>query len=155
MNANPPSEGGPLSSPGFWLKRAAYDWLAALEARLTPYDLTSTQFTLLAATNWLTRGEHGCSQQEIADFAGSDRATASRVLRGLEARGLVERVADSQSARSLLVRTTPEGFALAVEVAPLARATDREFFGSVDDVPTLRNQLRGLADRRGTQPEPG
>lgn len=146
-----PAGRGPLASPGFWLKRAAYDWLAALEVRLGPHDLTATQFTLLASTNWLTHAERGVSQQEIADFSGTDRATASRVLRALEERGLVERVPDARSARSLLVRTTPAGRDLAARVTPLARATDAEYFASIEDIAALRQQLRGLVEGR----EPG
>jgi DNA-binding MarR family transcriptional regulator len=134
---------GPLASPGFWLRRAAFDWLASLAVRLEPHGLTPTQFTLLAGANWLTRDGTGRSQQEIADFAGSDRATASRVLRGLEERELVERLVDAASGRSLLVRTTPAGRDLVTRVAPLAIATDHEFFAAVDAA-ELRDTLRGL-----------
>ena len=137
---------GPLASPGFWLRRAAFDWLATLEATLAPHDLTPTQFALLAGTNWLTRAERGRSQQELADFTSTDRSTASRVLRTLEGRGLVERVPNTNSGRALVVRTTRPGPELAVLVAPLARATDREFFGGVADYAELRSTLQSLCD---------
>lgn len=136
---------GPLDSPGFWLHQAALAWAADLGARLAPLDLTPTQFTLLAATNWL--GKDGpVNQQAVADFAGSDRMMASRVLRSLESRGLVVRLPDPASRRSLLLRTTAEGSSLVHRAVAAAAEADARMFG--DDRSNWRERLRPLAVRR-------
>ena len=141
---------GPLASPGFWLHRAALDWLADLDLRLTQVGLTHAQFIVLAATSWVVGDGPGVSQQDIANFSKSDRATTSRVLRELETRRLVERVSNPASKRSVIVCMSSHGRELVKRATALARETDREFFAAIADVKQLRRLLEAVS-RAGSE----
>jgi DNA-binding MarR family transcriptional regulator len=134
---------GPLMSPGFWLHHAALAWRQAMEHRLRPLGLTPTQFNLLASTGWLARTGEPPTQQQVADNAGADRMMASKVLRGLQDRGLLARSADPHDSRTLRLRLTDEGRALASQAIRLAVDLDEELFG--DDSDRLREELRNIA----------
>jgi DNA-binding MarR family transcriptional regulator len=142
-----PEPRGPLLSPGFWLHHAALEWRQRLDRALRPLGLTPTQFNLLASTGWLDRTHPAPpTQQQVADHAGADRMMASKVLRTLEERGLLTREPDPDDARSLRLRLTGEGRALAGRAVRLAVAVDDELFA--DNADRLREQLQRVAAHR-------
>lgn len=132
---------GPVASTGFWLHRAALTYLRELDARLRPLGLTHTQFSLLAAVSWLGRRSDPPTQQQAAVFAGTDRMMTSKVLRTLEAGGLVQRVPDALDARVRRVLPTPAGRELLTEATRAARAVDADLFGAGTE---LRDALAGF-----------
>jgi DNA-binding MarR family transcriptional regulator len=134
---------GPLSSPGFWLQRAAQFYLRELDARLRPLELTHTQFQLLAAAGWLGRDGPGPTQQQVAEFAGADRMMTSKVLATLEARGLLVRTADAQDARLRRVTITEPARDLLREATRVARAVDAALLGGDAE---LRDRLAAIAE---------
>jgi MarR family transcriptional regulator, organic hydroperoxide resistance regulator len=138
-----PDVGGPLASPGFWLHRAALAYLRVLDAELRVLGLTHTQFSVLAAAGWLGLGSDPPTQQEAAEFAGIDRMMASKVLRVLRAKGLVERVSDRDDARLRRIRCTDDGRQLLRQATHAARAVDDSFFSDVEG--DLRVHLAALA----------
>ena len=129
---------GPLASTGYWLKFGALAWQRAFEAELRPLGLTAAQFSVLAGASWLGREGRAPTQQEVADFAGSDRMMTSKIMRGLEDRDLVRRRADAVDGRIWRVTVTAAGRALAGRAGEVARQVDRRVFGA--DL-TLRNRL--------------
>ena len=53
---------------------------------------------------------HGpLTPSELAEIEGVKRPTATRILRGLEGEGLIERTPDPNDGRSALISITPEG----------------------------------------------
>ncbi|MET8431064.1 MarR family transcriptional regulator [Nocardia sp. NPDC004860] len=137
---------GPLMSPGFWLHHAALEWRATLERNLRPLGLTPTQFNLLASAGWLSREGELPTQQQVADMSGSDRMMASKVIRGLEERGLLLRHADPADARVLRIELTSAGRELAGQGVQTAVDTDAQLFG--DDGDLLREHLKPIAAHR-------
>ncbi|PWJ53704.1 transcriptional regulator, MarR family [Quadrisphaera granulorum] len=137
---------GPLASPGFWLHHAALTWRVELERALMDEDLTPTQFIALASVGWLERQGEPPTQQQIADLSGGDRMMTSRLIRGLEDRGLVARSPDPIDARAVRVHLTEAGRGLASRAVRKAQATDRAVFG--ETVEELRSSLRSIARRR-------
>ena len=137
---------GPLSSPGFWLHHAALAWRAELDARLRPLGLTPTQFMLLGSVGWLEHQAAPPTQQEVAEHAGADRMMTSKIVRGLDERGLLTRQPDQQDARILRLRLTPAGRELTGQAIAIATELDTRFFGA--DPAELRETLRGIAKRR-------
>jgi DNA-binding MarR family transcriptional regulator len=138
---------GPLASPGYWLHQAALTWKAELDGALRELGLTHTQFILLATVGWLEHVGNGPpGQQEVADGAGTDRQMTSRVVRTLEDRGLLARLAHESNARSLRLTLTPEGRELARAAIKIAQDMDVRFFGPDPD--EIREVLRGIAEKR-------
>ncbi|WP_458688301.1 MarR family winged helix-turn-helix transcriptional regulator [Nocardia tengchongensis] len=137
---------GPLMSPGFWLHHAALEWRATLERNLRALGLTPTQFNLLASAGWLSRAGELPTQQQVADMSGADRMMASKVIRGLEERGLLARRADPGDARVLRIELTAEGRELASRGVRIAVDTDEQLFGADGDL--LREHLKPIAAHR-------
>lgn len=137
---------GPLSSPGFWLHHAALTWRAGLDARLRPLGLTPTQFMVLASAGWLERNSVPPTQQEVAEHAGADRMMTSKIVRGLDERGLLLRQPDPDDARVLRVQLTPAGRELTKQAIGVATELDVQFFGK--DPRTLRSTLHRIAHLR-------
>lgn len=132
---------GPLASTGYWLKAGALAWQRELNTRLRPIGLTNAQFTVLAGAAWLGRQGGPPTQQEIADFAGTDRMMTSKLLQTLEAAQWVTRRPDPHDARTLRVELSVAGRAMIKPATAIARAVDQEFFG--DDL-RLREALRSV-----------
>jgi len=118
-------------SPGFLLWRVSTLWRKAIEAVLKPLGLTHPQFVVLATTGWLTRTGKRASQAEIGRQAALDPNTTSQILRGLQAKGLIERSqsTDERSKHPVLTATGAESLAKAM---PAVESADAAFFASVD-----------------------
>ena len=91
--------------PGFLLRRAHQISAAVFEDACAPLALTQAQYgamTVLAAAP-------GLDQTRLARALAYDKVTVMRVLRGLQARGLVERAPVPGNARQLAVQLSVAG----------------------------------------------
>lgn len=91
--------------PGFLLRRAHQISAAVFEDACRDLALTPAQFGALTVLQAHPR----LGQSSLARALGFDKVTVLRVLRGLEARGLVERVAADGGRRNVAVHLTPQG----------------------------------------------
>ena len=142
---------GPLQSPGFWLHHAALAWARQLDAELALLGLTHTQFNLLASANWLSRGGELPTQQQVADMAGADRMMASKVLSGLEQRGLLARLPHPGDTRAKRIEVTADGTALVLQAVRIGAGVDEAAFGPPSPQrDELRERLREVASVKGS-----
>jgi DNA-binding MarR family transcriptional regulator len=85
-------------------------WGRGVNRALRGLGLTHTQVLVLSALDTACkRGEDAVSQSAIAREAGLDKVTVSAVVRGLEARGLVDRAGTFEDARAWRVILTQKG----------------------------------------------
>ena len=139
----------PGNSPGFLLWRATLRWQRLMTATLRPLGLTHVQFVLLASVWWLTRqAAETPTQRRVADHAGTDPMMTSQVLRLLEQRGLVGRVAHPTDTRARQLAVTDVGAELAQRAIALVEAADADFFEPASGRRPLIEFLRTLADER-------
>lgn len=108
---------------------------------LTPFDLTHVQFVLLACLWWLDSQGHQPNQLELAQQAGTDVKMTSQVLGRLEAKGLLNRVADTVDTRMKRLQITKSGKRVAVAAIEVVEQADAAFFG---DSKALLKALRPL-----------
>ncbi len=90
----------------FLLARTATQWRRVLNQALEEPEMTAVQYLVLEATARI--GDEGAPQQRIADRIGMDKMTASQVLKGLAAHGLVER-RRPRGRRDYRIRITAKG----------------------------------------------
>ena len=108
--------------PGFLLRRAHQISAAVFEDECSQLGITPAQFGVLT----VLKAHPGLGQSSLARALGFDKVTVLRVLRGLEARGLVERCPAPDNKRNLCVSLTSEGSAmLAKAQRPAERAYKR------------------------------
>lgn len=92
------------------------------------YDLSVTEWRVMAV---LARFE-GLSAREVADHTAMDKVAVSRALSRLVEAGRVNRDTDDDDKRRSVLSLTQTGWAMHGEVAPMARAREREMLALLD-----------------------
>ncbi|MES2956392.1 MAG: MarR family transcriptional regulator [Pseudomonadota bacterium] len=123
--------------PGFLLRRAHQISAAVFEDECRGVGLTPAQFGVLS----VLRASPGLDQSSLARALGFDKVTVLRVLRGLEKRGLIERVPAPKSRRNLSISLSETGLDLLKTAQdPAERAYSRLM------APLDKNQQAQLVD---------
>jgi DNA-binding MarR family transcriptional regulator len=107
--------------PGFLLRRAHQLSVGLFEEGCRELGLTPPQYGVLT----IVAHAGGCDQATVARGLGFDSVTTLRIVRGLQARGLLARRPSAADARRLQLTLTAQG------VATLARA--RQLAAGVSD----------------------
>src|SRR5205085_6580807 len=123
--------------PGFLLRRAHQISAAVFEDECRALQLTPAQFGVLTVLS----AHPGLGQSSLARALGFDKVTVLRVLRGLEARGLVTRLADG-GRRNVAVSLTEAGVALLEQAGAPAEKAYPRLMGPLDR--TQQQQLISL-----------
>jgi MarR family transcriptional regulator, organic hydroperoxide resistance regulator len=118
-------------SPGFMLWRVSSLWQRQIKAALEPFDLTHTQFVLLAGLSWLENQTSNITQVQLAEHLGMDVMMTSQVLRTLESKELLERQAHPTDSRAKALRLTKAGLELSAKTVPVVEAADQDFFSKL------------------------
>ncbi len=120
-----------------------------MTSALRPLELTHVQFVLLGTVWWLVEParspDQPSSQRQIATHAGADVVMTSHVVRTLEHRGLLARIADPADARVRRLLMTAAGRVLAQRAVQVVEGADAAFFAEVGDQQQLLDVLRQLA----------
>lgn len=106
-------------TPGFLVWRLSMKWRVATDRGLAPLGLTHAQYSLLGSLWGMQQAGLRPSQRALADHTGLEALYVSKLARGLEAAGFVERAADPADTRAVRLSLTAEGLAVtgrAVEV---------------------------------------
>jgi len=119
----------PHRSFGYRLWMLRHAWTRRLEAALQGTELTHMQFFLLRATEHVASLGEMPTQTHLADRLRIDRMTASKVLRNLEAKGLIARAVHPNDPRANSVVLTANGATLLRRATLLAVAEQERFFG--------------------------
>jgi DNA-binding MarR family transcriptional regulator len=125
----PPANGGGL---GYSLLHAAQTWRTEATSVLKPHGLTVPQFLVVMAL--FRQARHGwdpLTQAELGKRLGMDANTASQIVRGLAARGVLERSRHPSDARALAVALTPDGLERAAAAGTAARVLNDLYFSPV------------------------
>ncbi len=134
----------PHRSFGYRLWMLRHAWTRRLEAALDATGLTHMQFFLLRAAEHLSSLGETPSQTRLADELHIDRMTVSKVLRTLEAKGLVARAQHPDDPRANSIALTAAGSALSRCAALLALAEQDRFFDRLG--PTRKAQFSAMLD---------
>ncbi|GGD57940.1 MarR family winged helix-turn-helix transcriptional regulator [Paenibacillus nasutitermitis] len=93
-----------------------------LQARLKDYEITTEQWSVLFQVDQTD----GLIQKEIAELAGKDKATTTRILDHLEEKGLISRKMSESDRRSFQVSSTDKGALLLKETLPIEKQVNQE-----------------------------
>ncbi len=118
-----------VEHPSFLLARANARSLSLGNAALHPLGLRVRSYSVLA----LASGDERPSQRELASFLSLDPSQVVPLVDDLEAKGLVERVADPRDRRANVVRATASGIDLLAIARQALAAVDDEFFDGLTE----------------------
>jgi len=93
------------------------------------YDLSMTEWRVMAV---LARF-HGLSAREVAERTAMDKVAVSRALAGLVEAGRVHRETHGNDKRRSVLSLTEAGWHIHDDVAPMARAHERELLAKLDE----------------------
>ena len=103
-------------------------WQRKTKESLRPYDLTHTQYVILAVTQELNDRNAEVTQKEISDFSMIDVMTVSKTLRLLENKNLIIRENHSSDTRAKRIKNTVAGEEMLQTVSPIIEMVDKDFF---------------------------
>ena len=129
---------------GFWIHRVYQASRNEMfrEFREQGEDVTPEQWALLIRL-W-ERDDR--TQSELSEATFRDAPTISRILAGMQERGLIERLVHPKDARSRVVRLTAKARALRKKLVPAVERIVERMVGSIpeQDLLTTRATLRRM-----------
>jgi MarR family transcriptional regulator, organic hydroperoxide resistance regulator len=120
-------------SAGFLLWQVTNLWQREIRKALEKYDLTHSQFVLLASIYWLTLMKKEVTQILLSSHTKIDPMTTSTVLRTLQAKGLLVRQEHATDTRAKTVVLTEEGKKITRQAVKTVEKFDADFFAPLGD----------------------
>jgi DNA-binding MarR family transcriptional regulator len=140
----------PDDSSGFLLWQVTALWQREIRKALGKYNLTHSQFVLLASTYWLTLHQQEITQITLSSHTKIDPMTTSQVLRTLQTKKLLQRQEHHTDTRAKTVAITDEGKKLIKQAVKAVEKFDREFFSPLGTKTSdFNKQLLLLLKERG------
>jgi MarR family transcriptional regulator, organic hydroperoxide resistance regulator len=135
----------PEDSSGFLLWQVTNMWQRAIRQALAPYDITHSQFVLLASILWLSESGAPITQIVLSGHTKIDPMTTSIVLRTLQKKQLITRTEHATDTRAKTVCLTPQGRTLAAQAIKIIEEFDRDFFSQLGAaLPAFNNSMIAL-----------
>ena len=122
----------PEESTGFLLWQVTNLWQREIKKALEKYELTHSQFVLLANIHWLTLHKQSVTQILLSNHTKIDPMTTSTVLRTLQTKGLIKRHEHETDTRAKTVGLTEVGLKSIKQAIKTVEQFDKEFFSSLD-----------------------
>lgn len=121
----------PEENTGYLLWQVTMQWQLSMNRALGKMGLTLTQFSLMAGLYWLSKNKQTVTQQQLADYANTDKMMTSKVLMVLEKKQIIERIKDPCDSRAKQLRITDKGTQTLREAYHIVEQVDKLFFKNV------------------------
>ena len=125
-------------STGFLLWQVTNLWQREIKKALVKYELTHSQFVLLASIHWLTLDKQNVTQILLSNHTKIDPMTTSTVLRTLQTKGLIKRQEHETDTRAKTVGLTEDGKRIIKKAVVTVEKFDTDFFSLLGN---NRNEL--------------
>lgn len=135
-------------SSGFLLWQVTNLWHREIKKSLEPYDLTHSQFVLMASIHWLTLHKHDVTQVLLSSHTKIDPMTTSTVLRTLQTKGFVQRQEHLTDTRAKTVMLTEEGKKIIKKAVVTVEKFDAKFFSLLENKSELNKCLLVLLKQK-------
>lgn len=139
----------PEESSGFLLWQVTNLWQREIKKALEKYDLTHSQFVLLASILWLSQQKESVTQILLSTHTKIDPMTTSTVLRTLQKKGLLQRQEHLTDTRAKTVELTTNGQKVAKLAVKTVEIFDGDFFQPLSDkTKDFNKKLNSLLTRK-------
>lgn len=119
---------GPTTGSLVW--QLAMRWRTKVDRAVAPFGLTHAQYSALASLWAMTRKGLTPSQRDLADYTGLGPIYVSKLVRSLEANGLVTRHSDPTDTRVVRLALTDHGADTVRQAMDVVRDLDRQLTAS-------------------------
>jgi len=134
----------PNEATGFLLWKTHNHWQREIKKSLKEFDLTHTQFVVLANTFWLSLSNETLTQINIAKQAETDVMMTSNVIRTLEKKGFLNRTEHKTDTRAKAISLTTLGEEVLKKAVKKVEDFDRKFFSNLEDSSKFNEELISL-----------
>ncbi len=134
----------PSESTGFLLWKTTNLWQREIRKTLKKYDLTHTQFVVLAGSYWLSQNNNNLTQVEIAEFIEIDKMMNSNVIRKLIEKKLLNRTEHKIDTRAKVIKLTEKGVEILKKAIIEVERFDELFFGKISNKKLFNHQLETI-----------
>ncbi|MGW2239953.1 MarR family winged helix-turn-helix transcriptional regulator [Streptomyces sp. NPDC001759] len=141
------SSGTEKATPGFLVWRLSMKWRVAVDRAVAPLGLTHAQYSLVASLYGMQRDGERPSQRRLADHTGLEALYVSKLARGLESAGLLERTRDPRDPRAVQLALTEQGQEVTRRAIQVVRGLLEQLLAPLGgrDAPRAKEFTRDLA----------
>jgi DNA-binding MarR family transcriptional regulator len=118
-------------SSGFLLWQVTALWQREIKRALEKYNITHSQYVLMASIHWLTLHKQDVTQIVLSSHTKIDPMTTSTVLRTLQEKKLIQRQEHSTDTRAKTVMLTEEGKKIVKQAVKTVEKFDHDFFSKL------------------------
>lgn len=118
----------PEQSSGFLLWQVTTLWQRHIKKELEEFNITHTQFVLLASTLWFHVRNQEANQALLSNHTKIDPMTTSTVLRTLQKKNLIKRTEHSTDTRAKIITLTASGKQIVQKAVKKVEQVDNDFF---------------------------
>ncbi|AFY57865.1 transcriptional regulator [Rivularia sp. PCC 7116] len=122
----------PVNHAGFLIWQVANNWEKQINNELKEFGLNQAEYFHLVSLFWLLENQEEVTQTEIARFADTIPMNTSKIMTKFEKKGLITRVAGSDS-RSKSLCITESGEQIAIQATARLSRLSEQFFDKDDD----------------------
>ena len=127
-------------SSGFLLWQVTNLWQREIKKALKAFNLTHSQFVLMASIHWLTLHKQDVTQILLSAHTKIDPMTTSTVLRTLQAKGFLQRQEHITDTRAKTVGLTDNGKKILKQAVKTVETFDKDFFATLGNKTHLFNK---------------
>ena len=117
------------ASPGFLLWKLTGLWQAKLAQVLSAFEITQTQYAILASLRWFQEHHQLSTQASLVAHTKIEKMTLSKAIRQLESSNFVVRTPDAHDKRAVNVQLTTYGNNIIADAIIAVEKADEAFFG--------------------------
>ena len=131
----------PQESLGFQFWKLHAQWQKRVAEVLVPFNITHTQFVILASIAWFEEQKISPSQAQVAKLMNLEKMTFSKAVRQLETKKLVKRKVSKKDARVRSLSLKPKALETVPQAMLAIEAIDKEVFGALGDHKQTFNKI--------------
>jgi len=120
-------------SSGFLLWQVTALWQREIKKALEKYNITHSQYVLMASIHWLTLHKQEVTQIVLSSHTKIDPMTTSTVLRTLQEKKFIQRQEHATDTRAKTVMLTDEGKKIIKQAVKTVEKFDHDFFNKLGD----------------------
>lgn len=138
----------PNESTGFLLWKVNNYWQREIKKSLLEYDLTHTQFVVLANAFYLGVEKEDVTQMDIANQIGIDKMLTSNILKALLKKELITREEHKTDTRAKTIQITKIGQEILKKAVNAVEDFDKSFFNNLKNTSNFNQELIHLLEQR-------
>ena len=110
----------------FW--QSSMLWKRDINKILVNFDITHTQYVILAVIFHLDKSGEKTTQKKISNISMIDTMTISKTVRLMQVKKLIVRTEDPQDSRAKIMKITKTGMETLEKAIPAVESIDKNFF---------------------------